>query len=337
MKLFNTGIVYRIAGLWAFSEAFMGGILHGFKIPFAGLLLSLIAAISMSLIAVNDKEKGTILKITLTVIAVKFMLSPHTPPMAYVAVLMQGFVGELFFLSRRSIKPAAFLLTMFCLLYSAFQHLFVLTIIFGKDFWTALDVFLNGITKTFIKQPQHYSFYLVVFYIGCYFTAGILGGILNWRIITTIQRGEEPAIVNKLKLQFSGELTEVMPQKRKVKGPYKLLFILPIFVLLALILSYTPLLGKTVFSTKAGQILLRGVLVILVWVFLISPLLVKLIQKWVAKYQQYKGGMLQELLSLFPDIKKLVFISWRLAGEAGKLKRLPVFLANTMYLIVYGK
>jgi hypothetical protein len=152
MKLFNTGIVYRIAGLWAFSEAFMGGILHGFKIPFAGLFLSLIAAICMSLIAVSDKNKGLILKVTLAVIAVKFMLSPHTPPMAYVAVLIQGVVGELFFLSRRAIKPAAFLLTMFCLLYSAFQHLFVLTVIFGKNFWAALDVFLNGITKTFIKR-----------------------------------------------------------------------------------------------------------------------------------------------------------------------------------------
>jgi hypothetical protein len=280
MKLFNTGIVYRIAGLWAFSEAFMGGILHGFKIPFAGLFLSLIAAICMSLIAVSDKNKGLILKVTLAVIAVKFMLSPHTPPMAYVAVLIQGVVGELFFLSRRAIKPAAFLLTMFCLLYSAFQHLFVLTVIFGKNFWAALDVFLNGITKTFIKQPQHYSLYLVAFYTGCYFIAGILGGILNWRIITTIQAGTEPSIVNKLKLQYPDGMDDTIPEIRKVKRQSKLLYILPLFVLLALILSYTPLLGKTVFSTKAGQILLRGVLVILVWVFLISPLLIKFIQNW---------------------------------------------------------
>jgi hypothetical protein len=132
-------------------------------------------------------------------------------------------------------------------------------------------------------------------------------------------------------------MDDTIPEIRKVKRQSKLLYILPLFVLLALILSYTPLLGKTVFSTKAGQILLRGVLVILVWVFLISPLLIKFIQNWVAKYQQQKRGMLQELLSLFPDIKKLIFISWHLAGDAGKLKRVPVFLANTMYLIVYGK
>jgi hypothetical protein len=87
MKLFNSGIIIRITALWAFSEAFLGGILHGFKIPFAGLALSLVAAICMSLLAVHDNKRGVILKATLVVIAVKFILSPHTPPMAYVAVM----------------------------------------------------------------------------------------------------------------------------------------------------------------------------------------------------------------------------------------------------------
>jgi hypothetical protein len=335
-SILNGGIVTRIAALWAFSEAFMGGILHGFKIPFAGLFLSLVAAICMSLVAIHTSKRGVILSVTLTVLAVKFILSPHTPPMAYVAVLIQGLVGELLFLTRRANRVAAFSLTMFCLLYSAFQHLFVLTIVFGRDFWEALDLFLNGITKTFIKKPQHYSLYLVGFYIGCYFLAGVLGGLLNWRIITTIQSGKMPSIVTNKAIQLHSEnFISNSTSKQKKKG--KWFYIGVCILVLALICSYTPLFNKTVFSSKAGQIILRGTLIMLVWNFLVSPLLVKWIHKWVSKYKSENASLLTDLVSLFPDMRKLVFISWEEAKASTMLKRVPVFLANTVYLTIYGK
>ncbi len=334
---FNAGVITRITALWAFSEAFMGGILHGFKIPFAGLLLSLIAAICMSIVAVYNKKRGTILKITMAVLAVKFILSPHTPPMAYVAVLMQGLAGELFFFTRKANRVAAFFLTMFCLLYSAFQHLFILTLVFGKDFWPALDVFLNGITKTFIKKSQHYSLYLVLLYISCYFIAGVLGGVLNWRIITTIQSGVMPEVMQNIELKQSSNSSDTKIDNKKRRTTYKLLYIILFILTTMLVLSYTPLLSKTFFNSKIGQILLRGTLIMVVWNFVLSPLLAKLINRWLVKYRKNNNGLLQQLLSLFPDMKKLVLISWQLAKSKSKLARVPTFLTNTMYLTIYGK
>ncbi len=108
---FKTNVTLRITALWAFSEAFMGGILHGLQIPFAGLVLGFVAAVCITLIALGNTQSGEILKATLLVIAVKFILSPHTPPMAYLAVLIQGAVGELLFLNKRFFKLAAFILT----------------------------------------------------------------------------------------------------------------------------------------------------------------------------------------------------------------------------------
>lgn len=333
--VFNTGVVTRITALWAFSEAFLGGILHGFKVPFAGLALSLVAAISMVLIAANDNGKGVVLKATLVVIAVKFILSPHTPPMAYAAVLIEGLAGEIFLLKRRALRPGAFLLTLFCLLYSAFQHLLILTVVFGKDFWNALDIFLNGITKTFIKQSQHYSLYLVLFYVGCYLVAGIMGGVFCSGLIKKIQSGIKPAIVDEFANcnwnDINGSVTG--EKKRKISMKY----MVAVFLFLLLVLSYTPLFAGTILKSKAGEIILRGLLIMLVWNFLIGPLLIRVVGKWVEKYKKRKGNVLQEILVLLPGIKTVIQFSWYKAGGVNKYRRLQHFLSNTVMLIIYGR
>jgi hypothetical protein len=339
MKLFNSGIVIRITALWAFSEAFLGGILHGFKIPFAGLALSLIAAICMSLLALHDNKRGIILKATLVVIAIKFILSPHTPPMAYVAVLIEGLAGELFFIQRKFIRTASFFLTLFCLMYSALQKLVVLTIVLGEDFWKALDTFLNGITKTFVKQPQQYSLYLVLFYLGCYLLAGVFGGILNSKIIAKVQSGNQPPVIDAVSKKYPGGIPlvreiEFHEQKRKkIKWQY---FIAAILLLL-LVLSYTPLLAKTGLNGKVMEIVLRGALIVCVWTFLLSPLIIRWVSKWVETYKLKSGSSLQEVLSLLPDIKRLVQVSWEMAVAKNKLRRVTDFISNTMLLIVYGR
>jgi hypothetical protein len=332
--VFKAGVVTRVTALWAFSEAFLGGILHGFKVPFAGLALALMAAICMALIAANDNAKGVILKATLVVLAVKFVLSPHTPPMAYVAVLIEGLAGELFLMRRKSLRTGAFLLTLFCQLYSAFQHLLILTIVFGKGFWAALDIFLNGITKTFTKQSQQYSLYLVLFYIGCYFITGLLGGIFCSRLIKKIQSGKVPAIVNEFANADTANAVTESPVSKKKGTSYK--YIVAGLLLLLLIASYTPLFNGTVLKTKVGEIILRGLLIMLVWNFLLSPLLVKLIGKWVEKYKAAKGTTLQQVLVLLPGIKNMVQFSWQKANEINRFKKVQHFLSNTAMLIIYG-
>lgn len=339
MKLFKSGIIIRITALWAFSEAFLGGILHGFKIPFAGLALSLIAAICMSLLAVHENKRGVILKATLVVIAVKFILSPHTPPMAYVAVMMEGLAGELFFLQRRFIRTSSFFLTLFCLMYSAFQHLLVLTIVFGKQFWAALDTFLNKITSTFIKEPQQYSLYLVLFYLSCYLIAGIFGGILNSKIISRIQSGNKPAFLDAINEQYPDGLnttaTDTVQQEKRKKIKWQ--FIIAGILLVFLILSYTPLFDKTILRTKVLEIVIRGSLIIIVWTFLLAPLLIRWISKWVESYKSKSGSSLQEVLTLLPDVKRIVQVSWQMAAQKNKLKQFSDFISNTMLLIVYGR
>ena len=332
---FKTNVTLRITALWAFSEAFMGGILHGLQIPFAGLVLGFVAAVCITLIALGSTQKGEILKATVLVIAVKFILSPHTPPMAYVAVLMQGAVGELLFLKKRFFKPAAFILTLFSLLYSAFQHLLILTIIFGKQFWVAIDIFLNKITQSFSKGAVHYSLYIVLFYIGCYLVAGIVGGFLNIKIIKKVQAGSD---ANVLLQQLDGLVindNNAFSNSPSVKKKKNWLMVFGGLMLLLLIASYLPFLNAGFSKSKVLEVILRGVIIILVWSFFITPLLRMQMQKWITRYKEKKAGSIQQVVALLPGIKIIVEQSWALSQQPGKWLRFKSFINNTVLLIVH--
>jgi hypothetical protein len=327
-KIFNSGIFIRITALWAFSEAFLGGILHGFKFPFAGLALALIASLCMSLLAVHEK-KGAILKATLAVIAVKFLLSPHTPPTAYLAVFIEGLAGELFFISKKQLKLSAFFLTLFCLMYSAFQHLIMLTLVFGKGFWSAIDIFFNGITKNFVKQPQQYSLIIVVVYLLCYLIAGIIGGLLNKKIISSnSNNGQLIASARHLLV------TETVVQPKKKKGFLK--YTVPFLLLIILAASYTPAFEQSLLKNKITTVLTRGILFIIVWAFAIAPLLKYAVGRFANKYKYKQNSHVQQVIALLPDVKNIVAISWKLAKGKNFVSRFGSFLNNTVTLIVNG-
>jgi len=332
---FKTNVTLRITALWAFSEAFMGGILHGLKIPFAGLLLAFVASVCITLIALGDNKKGEIFKATLLVIAVKFILSPHTPPMAYVAVLIQGTVGELLFLQRRYLKPAAFILTIFSLVYSAFQHLLILTIIFGKGFWQALDIFLNKIAQVFVKDAVAYSIYIVGFYLGCYILAGIAGGILNISIINLVQSENKASTLLEKLNNLTGPAANIFLEENKPKRKKTIPLIFGTFMVVLLVFSYLPFFSEIFPKSAIAALLTRAVVIILVWKFFITPLLQIQIQKWVNTYKQKNENTLQQVFSLLPAIKNILQQSWQLSCQPTKWLRFKNFINNAVLLIVH--
>jgi uncharacterized membrane protein YagU involved in acid resistance len=334
-EFYKTSVTLRITALWAFSEAFVGGILHGLQIPFAGLVLAFVASVSITLIALGNNKNGEILKATLLVIAVKFILSPHTPPTAYMAVLIQGAVGELLFLNKKNIKPAAFILTLFSLLYSAFQHLLILTIIFGNNFWQAIDIFLNKITQSFIKDAVHYSLYIILFYLGCYLIAGIAGGLLNIRIIKSIQEGKQ---ANNLLLQLNSmpaPAEDVFTNTKAAKRKKWFSFIFGSLMLLMLIFSYLPFFSNSFSKSKITELIIRAIIIILVWNYCITPLLRLQIQKWVTKYKEKNSNSLQQVIALLPGIKTILQQSWQLSHQPSKWLHFKSFINNTVLLIVH--
>src|SRR5688572_3435954 len=151
-------IYYRLIALWVLCEAMLGGIIHGFRIPVSGLVVGSAAVICICLIAWYAPSKGAILKATVIVAVFKMMLSPHSPPPAYIAVFFQGLLGEMIFSKRRFYKAGCMILAILALIESGLQRIIVLTIVYGNDFWKAVNDFINGLTRQ--KIPANYSLYL---------------------------------------------------------------------------------------------------------------------------------------------------------------------------------
>lgn len=331
----RSNITLRVTALWAFSEAFLGGILHGFKMPFAGLFLAFFASLCITLIAVSNKKRGLIINATLAVIAVKFILSPQTPPMAYFAVLVQGIAGELFFIRRKKYRLAAFGLTLFSLVYSALQQLITLTLIFGKQFWVAMDTFLNTITKNFASGHTPYALLIVGFYLSCYLIVGIVGGIMNSNIVRSIETGEW---YNNLLVDMS--LTILKSDKNEAeitskKSKLTVVFFIAALLFIVLLLSYLPFFQQVFVHNKVAPIALRGLCIMLTWNFFIAPLLIRVVGNWVDKYQTKNKGKIQQIILLIPEMRNIIQLSWQLAKSSSKIIRLKTFVINTVILIFY--
>ncbi|MDX5320402.1 MAG: hypothetical protein LPK45_04875, partial [Bacteroidota bacterium] len=77
----------RLIALWGLAESGLGGYMHAMKIPFTGIFVGGSAVIILSLLAsLSEKRFQTLLRATLVVLLIKFTVSPHTSPFAYIAV-----------------------------------------------------------------------------------------------------------------------------------------------------------------------------------------------------------------------------------------------------------
>src|SRR5687768_11240242 len=128
-------VQHRLIAVWALAEGFMGGILHGLHLPVTGLIIGSISVLCLALLSRVGYRRGDLLKATLLVLLVKAMLSPHSPPTAYFAVLSQGLLAELLFGFRKNYRLNCYLLAILSQLQSAIQHILIVIIVFGLDFW----------------------------------------------------------------------------------------------------------------------------------------------------------------------------------------------------------
>jgi hypothetical protein len=315
----------RITALWAFSEAFLGGILHGFKLPFTGLILAAFAAICMCMLAQNGYQKGRILHATILVLVVKLTLSPHTPVTAYFAVFLQGAFGEMIFSSGIPYRIAAYLIAIFGLMQSAFQKLIILTVLFGMEGWKAFDEFLNGVLSNFQVEETSYSSILVAVYLTLYLSAGIIAGHFASRlhIIPTNDTGWK-------------KLNETPPSFNRKKKRNKPLFIV-LFLLMASLVIYIYS-AKNFLPWDASKPLLlfvRAFVILIFWYFFLSPVLLSLLRKWLSAKKNAFSSETEEILNLLPEIRKIVFYSWMISAKFGGLKRIKEFISNCFRLLIH--
>ena len=320
---FDKQIYYRLIALWVLCEGILGGMMHAVKIPFTGIVVSSGAVICISLIAYYVPQKGAILKATIIVAIFKMMLSPHTPPTAYVAVFFQGMMGQILFFNLRFFRLSCILLAVLALVESAVQRILVVTVLYGNNFWNALNEFIRKLNNE--QSVTNYSLMVATGYIILHAFIGLIVGVFAGSIVWQSKSWSilhEEYLIPHATENIAMLQPAIAKRKRKIK--YLFIFIW-IALILLFVLSYFHI-GPSFLPPQIYlQILLRSVLMILTWYFLLSPLLSSLIKKWLSNRKIKSQSDINQVVLLLPFTKYIFLKSWQISSSVKGWKRASTF------------
>ena len=333
----NKQIYYRLIAIWVLCEAMLGGIIHGFKIPVSGLVVGSCAVVCICLIGWYAPDKGAIIKATIIVAIFKMMLSPQAPPPAYIAVFFQGLLGELLFWRRRFFMLSCIVLAVLSLLESGLQRILMLTIVYGNDLWKVINNFINGLTKQ--KTSTNYSLLMGTGYVLLHLITGLF---IGWWASLLPKRIEKWSKDERYKIHIDNAAVTTLPAtSRKKKRFKKGLFIIWLLLIALYVQSYfkigTPLLPSHI----SLKILLRSLIIVLGWIFIVGPLLKQLLHGWLKKKQTQSQQEIQQVLQLLPVTQQLIIQSWKQSAGNKGWKRIStwskIVLVNTLTPLSFRK
>ena len=330
-KTLATAIYFRLIALWVLCEAMLGGIIHGFKIPVSGLVVGSCAVICICLIGWYAPGRGAIIRATLIVAIFKMMLSPQAPPTAYIAVFFQGLLGELLFTNKKYYKAACITLAILALLESATQRILVMTLVYGKDLWKVLN---DSIYKIGGDTDTNYSYFIIVWYILIHLLTGTLVGIWAAFLPQRIQLLD--GLQKKYQVQPEDNYAPLIPRQKQKTAFFRRFFFISWIFLLLLWLQSVLRIGQPLLPAHISlRLLLRSLLIILTWYFLVAPLLKKALQQWLQQKKKQSASQVQAIVEQLPLTRNLVAQSWELSAGKKGLARLRlccrIILANTFH------
>ena len=325
----QTSILTKLTALWALSESGLGGFMHALKIPFTGFFLGGFAIVIISLIAHHTQHKSkSILKATLLVILVKALVSPHSPPMAYIAVAFQGLSGMAMFKLIPNTRLASALFGLIALMESAIQKFLVMTLIFGQSLWEALDLFVKAILKDFSFITNFsFSFWLIALYTGVYSIWGLVVGIWAGGLPKQLYYKSDEVLFQLQNLNYTQhDILAYKKNKRKGK-------LIGAFFLLVFIVSVFAMQGL---GGKAFYAIVRSLAALLLMFYVLNPALKWAIQKWANKQQHQHKQTLAQLVDLMPNLKNNLTPALKIAQMQHKgLKVYSAFVVNIIVLSIY--
>jgi uncharacterized membrane protein YhaH (DUF805 family) len=242
-------------------------------------------------------------------------------------------MGQLLFFNLRFFRISCILLAVLALVESAIQRIIVLAVLYGNNFWNAINEFIRKTTGD--KEITNYSLTVATAYIIMHAFIGLIVGVFAGSLVERSQSWKilhQDYIIRQDK--GSDELVAeniVTPEKRKKRKALIIVWI----ILAALFLQSWLHIGKPLLPSKVFlQIILRSVLIVLTWYFIISPLLAVVIRRWLNRRRQRSGDDINEIVSLLPSTKYIFLKSWQLSAKEKGWRRMPVFcrivLVNTL-------
>ncbi len=334
-------IVKKLTALWAFNEAVLGGLLHALHIPLTGLFVGGFAAILISLIAFFSESKKDLVKASALVVTAKFLLSPYTPLNAYLSVVFQTGAALLLFNGRKHFTASAVALGISTLVFSALQRVLVYTILFGFTLWESIDKFYVFLLKEFdlgnsALLSVSLSEIIIVGYTAMHLLAGVVVGYFAARLPYRLLK-EKRALRNvRFRDAENAEKNAEKPARKKSLAKKFAIKAILLFSVVALALSYFYPEKFGVSHREIILMLVRFVSLLLIWYFLLAPVLKKRISAYAERTQNKYAA---ELSSIFDDIataKKIARRSWNGNSDKKFLARIKSFVYQIFSEFLFG-
>lgn len=326
--------LWPVTATWALSEAALGGVLHALRIPFTGMFIGGSAVIFITLLGVFSTQKGAILRAMLLVMIVKALVSPHSPPPAYMAIAFQGVIGEFLFRWIRVTRLAALLLALLAMAQSALQKLIVLTLVFGRNLWESIDLFGNYIIGQFLPEAGtldwSISLFLITVYCGLHILTGLITGLWAPSIAAAVQNELSQNRLSPPAPQPDADNHQLSGRKPRPLLKRKGLLLLGVVAVSVVILSYV----FPVFEKSKGMaaliMIIRSVVLLSLWFFLLAPYLTGKLRTFLSRKQSLYAGEIDQILKIFPLLKAIIRNSWQRSGKYTSLKRIHFFIVFSL-------
>lgn len=325
----NNDPAFRITALWAFSECALGGIMHALKLPFTGLFVGGFAVLCIGLLAhMTQRNAQTLLQATILVLLVKAIVSPHSPPAAYIAVGFQGLAGTLLLCYVRPYAMSAFIFGFVSMVESALQKVLVLFLFFGKPLFEAFDLFTADVLKTFgWVLPLSGSEMAGVIFVGFYALWGLLLGYWILRL---------PAQLERQRSQYAGLQLMASPPDEPKPARKKRPWLFPAIVLIFVATVFLFTGGKSAGMQKAVYAVLRSVAVLSAWFFLLQPLVTLGIQRWAKRKSEQEKGRLSQVLETLPEFRNKAAGLYRHVSNTQRgWKKWRAFVVGLFIIAIY--
>lgn len=163
---------------------------------------------------------------------------------------------------------------------------------------------------------------MILLYLSIYLVGAILWAWLTFRILNDLQRH---LFANRtLQLDVVNDLDTVPKSQRRN-------FIFPILMICIVV---TGLVWMGFRQKDVLFYLLRVISIIFLWYYIIGPLLTGLIKKYLYKKMPSYQAKVDDVLDIFPRIKKVVTYNWLISAKYRFLERIYQFILGTIVMVL---
>ena len=209
----------------------------------------------------------------------------------------------------------------------------VLTLIYGKSLWEALDSFsMYVVDRMGFLGNVFSSTALISIYLWLYALLGIVVGYIIYDIVRYLEVNQGDVKYQIQAIEFDNEVGLA----KKKRGRWRQWVIFGIFFALIGVYYFMKKDGKEAWESWLF-IFLRSAGILLTWYYLLAPIFKKYFAKFLASKKHKVQAEVDETLTLLPYLRKVTKLAWKEnKGEKG-LNKLRNFMGDTILYSIHLK